>query len=128
MYYVSRRTWRLVLPILCLGRSVGTSPRSSSRVFNKVDESLLSLLPALGNVPPLFFNVPVLPIECERDLLLFGRWRSSMASSLMNSLKKYGLQFLQSWYRTNQSPICPLLRMYSRHFLMSSSYLLRTVL
>ena len=28
------------------------------------------------------------PIECERDLLLFGRWRSSMASSRMNSLKK----------------------------------------
>ena len=25
-------------------------------------------------------------------------------------LKKYGLQFLQSWYRTNQSPICPLLK------------------
>ena len=27
-------------------------------------------------------------------------------------LKKYGLQFLQSWYRTNQSPICPLLKVF----------------
>ena len=43
-----------------------------------------------------------LPTE-PRDLDFLGLSLSSMASSLMNSLKKYWLQFLESWYITNQS-------------------------
>ena len=64
----------------------------------------------------------VLPTE-PRDLDFFGLSFSSMASSLINSLKKYWLQFLESWYITNQSATWHLERTYSRHFVTSSSYL-----
>ena len=67
----------------------------------------------------------VLPTE-PRDLDFFGLSFSSMASSLINSLKKYWLQFLESWYITNQSATWHLERTYSRHFVTSSSYLWRT--
>ena len=43
---------------------------------------------------------------CDRLwICLFGFFFMSRLSSLMNVLKKYILQFLLSWYKTNQSPI-----------------------
>ena len=65
-----------------------------------------------------------LPTE-PRDLDRLGRSLSSMASSLMNSRKKYWLVFLESWYRTNQSATWHLESTYSRHLVTSSSYLCR---